>query len=100
MTDLQLWECRAIDPALEEPVEGPFRFRLHRKAEILSAALVEPGRAIEPAEPAEERLVADETPQHVKNGRALVVDERAEHARLAADVAAAGSQGHGTLVGL
>ena len=42
--------------------------------------------AIEAPQPAEERLVADQAPQHVQDGGALVVDERAEDAAVALDV--------------
>ena len=44
-------------------------------------------RRVEPPQAAEERLVADQPPQHVQHRRALVVDERAEDAAVALDVA-------------
>ena len=42
---------------------------------------------VERAQAAEERLVAEQPPQHVQHRRALVVDQRAEDAAVALDVA-------------
>jgi hypothetical protein len=59
---------------------------------------VEPRRVVKAAQPTEERLVADETPQHVKHRRALVVDERAKDAALIADVSEPVSEVDRTLI--
>jgi hypothetical protein len=48
--------------------------------------LWKPRRPVEPPDAAEEVVVAEEPAQHVQHRRALVVDERAKHLALAADV--------------
>src|SRR5687768_5572834 len=63
--------------------------RFHRLAQIVGAGLLETIGGIELPQAVEERLVADEAPQHMQHRRALVVDERAEYFALALDVAKA-----------
>src|SRR4051794_9089556 len=61
---------------------------------------MEARRQVEPPQAAEERVVADQPPQHVEHDRALVVDQRAEDAALAADMTEAIAEIHRALVAL
>ena len=96
--DLHAGNRRAVDPLLEEALERRAGLALHRQAEILGADLAEARVAIEAPQPAEERVVAEEAAEHVQHRGALVVDQRAEHAALAADVAEAVAERHRPLL--
>ena len=62
--------------------------------------LLESILGVELLDAAEERLVADQAAQHVQHRGALVVDQRAEHAALALDVAEAVAEIHRALIGI
>src|SRR5262249_2497582 len=84
--ELQARQRRAVDPALEEALERTVGFRFHRVPKIFGTRLSETRLRVKPAKSAEERIVADEASQHVQDGRALVVNEGAEHPAFIANV--------------
>ena len=89
----------AVDPSLEEAIEAAARYLLHRPFEVVGARLLEAPVVVEPAQAAEERLVADQPAQHVQHQRALVVDQRPIDAQVALDVAEPVAEMHRPLVG-
>src|SRR5690349_17962275 len=91
---LELRQRGPVDPALEEALERKARFGFHRRAKILGADLSKARHAVKAPQPAEERVVADEPAQHVEDGCTFVVDECAEHTRLAANVSEAIAEIH------
>ena len=84
--EAQLGDGRVIDPALEKPLQRAAAFGLHGLAQVIGAGLLEPVLGVIAANASEERIVADQAPQHVQHRGALVVDQRAEHAALVLDV--------------
>src|SRR5436190_14650030 len=83
---LDLRQGRAVNPPREEAFEWPAGLLFHRGTELFGAHFAKPRRAIEAPQSAEEAVVANEPPQHVQHRGALVVDQRAEHAALPANV--------------
>ena len=94
----QAGDGRVVDPALEEPLEVAATFGFHGLAQVVGARLLEAVVGVILPHAAEEVLVADQPPQHVEHGRALVVDQRAEHAAFALDVAEPIAQIHRALI--
>src|SRR6266545_6996784 len=90
----------AINPPIEEPREWTAAACfLHRLAEVVGARLVVAPRRVEISQARKERLVTEKAAEHVQDHRPLVVDERAERASLAADVAEAVPEIDGPLPG-
>ena len=77
----------AEHPPVEEARETHAGLLLHGAPKIVGARLLEPPRVVEAPEAGEERLVADEPPQHVQHHGALVVDHGPVQPAVALDVA-------------
>ena len=67
--------ARSKNPPIEEALKIPAGGAFHHLAEIVGAGLLEFPLLIEGADAAEERIFADEAPQHVQHHRAFVVDD-------------------------
>src|SRR4029450_11850932 len=82
-------DAGAKNPAIEEALERLAGRRLEGQPQIVRARLAEAEVTIEALQAAEERLVADERPQHVQRHGRLVVDQPAEDPAVVLDVAEA-----------
>ena len=91
-------DVRAVNPPLEEAIQDPTGLRLERPLQVLGSGLLIPPVRIEPPESREKGVVAEQPPQHVQDGRAFVVDERAEHPDVALDEAEPIAQMHRALI--
>src|SRR5262245_54821270 len=79
-------ERRSVNPAIEEPLERSIRDLLHRAPEIVGADLAKPRLGVELAHTAEEHVVPNQTPEHVKNDGTLVVHKGTKDAAVVANV--------------
>src|SRR5215467_12066111 len=97
---LQMRQRGPVDPLIEETLQRTSRFGFERFSQIIGSHFAETRCKVEPPHAAEERLVADEPTEHMKDRCAFVVNERAEDAAVVLDVAKAVPQIDRALIGL
>ena len=91
---------RLVHPAVKESLERLPRLFFKGHSQIVGARLGKLLIAIEPSERGKERLITDETPQHMQYAGGLVVNERSEDTPISPYVTEPIPQIDGTLIRL